>query len=70
MPIYSSEAADLVKEFEAALLEQQNALSNLVAALNSGAFANMAKAAEIIEFHNDRVMKLDARLQPYRLDKA
>lgn len=69
MPIYSSEAAELIKEFEAALLEQKQALSNLVASLNNGTFSDMAKAADLIEFHNDRVMRLDAALQPYRLDK-
>lgn len=69
MPIYSSDAAELIKEFEAALAEQKQALSTLVASLNSGTFADAAKAAEVIEFHNDRVMRLNAALQPYRLDK-
>ena len=69
MPVYSSEAAELVREFEAALHEQQQALANLAASLKSGTFAHMAKAADMIDFHNDRVMRLNAALQPYRLDK-
>jgi hypothetical protein len=70
MPIYSSKAGQLINEFETALLEQKQALANLAASLKSGAFADMAAAADLIEFHNDRVNRLNEALQPYRLDKG